>query len=159
MSTQRETLLAQQKAAEGTIHTGTKALPEPIKTYRMELNSFEEPVPTHDFVSYNPENDTFKIYCKSRAIEFKGKDFDWIFKALAEIGTEIPTQVVAFYDGDLVVPVEKFCGEYLKTEDLPEVESPETFEGWYLDEECLEPLTLPLQIKENISVYAKRTEI
>lgn len=158
MSTQREQLLAEQKAAESTIYTGTKSLPEILKIHRTELNSMDDVVGTHDFVSYDPAIDKFKIYCKSRSIEFGGKDFGWIFKALASIGTEIPVQTVSFYDRSKVV-VEVFCGEKVSIEDMPEIENPETFEGWFLDEEFTEPFTLELQIKENTSVFAKRTEV
>jgi len=158
MSTQREQLLAEQKSAETTIHSGTKSLPNPIKIYRTETNSMGDTVETHDFVSYDPSTDSFKVYCKSRSIEFAGKDFDWIFKALLSIGTEIPTQVVSFYDGDLVTPVEVFCGEYLKVEQIPIVERPETFEGWFYDQEFTQPFSLANRIKENTSVFAKRTE-
>ena len=158
MSTQREQLLAEQKFAETTIHSGTKSLPNPIKIHRTEINSMGDTVETHDFVSYDPSTDSFKVYCKSRSIEFAGKDFDWIFKALLSIGTEIPTQVVSFYDGDLVTPVEVFCGEYLKVEQIPIVERPETFEGWFCDQEFTQPFSLANRIKENTSVFAKRTE-
>jgi hypothetical protein len=158
MSTQREQLLAEQKSAETTIHSGTKSLPNPIKIHRTETNSMGDIVETHDFVSYDPSTDLFKVYCKSRSIEFAGKDFDWIFKALLSIGTEIPTQVVSFYDGDLVTPVEVFCGEYLKVEQIPIVERPETFEGWFYDQEFTQPFSLANRIKENTSVFAKRTE-
>ncbi len=158
MSTQREQLLAEQKSAETTIHSGTKSLPNPIKIHRTETNSMGDTVETHDFVSYDPSTDSFKVYCKSRSIEFAGKDFDWIFKALLSIGTEIPTQVVSFYDGDLVTPVEVFCGEYLKVEQIPIVERPETFEGWFYDQEFTQPFSLANRIKENTSVFAKRTE-
>ena len=158
MNTQREQLLAEQKAAESTIYTGTKSLPEIVKIHRTELNSMGDAVETHDFVSYDPATDKFKIYCKSRSIEFKGKDFDWIFKALASIGTEIPMQTVSFYDGDLVTPVEVFCGDFIDVEKMPSVENPETFEGWFYDEEFTEPFTLLNRIKENTSVYAKRSE-
>ena len=159
MSTQREQLLAEQKTAESTIYTGTKSLPEIVKIHRTELNSMDDVVETHDFVSYDPATDRFKIYCKSRSIEFKGKDFDWIFKALASIGTEIPVQTVSFYDGNKVTPVEVFCGEKVSIEDMPEIENPETFGGWFLNEEFTEPFTLELQIKENTSVFAKRAEV
>lgn len=158
MSTQREQLLAEQKAAESTIYTGTKSLPEIVKIYRTELNSMDDVVGTNDFVSYDPATDKFKIYCKSRSIEFVGKDFDWIFKALASIGTEIPVQTVSFYDRNEVT-VEVFCGEKVSIKDIPKIENPETFEGWFLDEEFTEPFDLELQIKENTSVFAKRTEV
>ena len=158
MNTQREQLLAEQKAAESTIYTGTKSLPEIVKIHRTELNSMDDVVETHDFVSYDPATDKFKIYCKSRSIEFAGKDFDWIFKALASIGTEIPMQTVSFYDGDLVTPVEVVCGDFIDVEKMPSVENPETFEGWFYDEEFTEPFTLLNRIKENTSVYAKRSE-
>ena len=158
MNTQREQLLAEQKAAESTIYTGTKSLPEIVKIHRTELNSMGDVVETHDFVSYDPATDKFKIYCKSRSIEFAGKDFDWIFKALASIGTEIPMQTVSFYDGDLVTPVEVFCGDFIDVEKMPSIENPETFEGWFYDEEFTEPFTLLNRIKENTSVYAKRSE-
>lgn len=158
MSTQRKLLLAQQQSAENTIYSGKQALPISVKIYRTEKNKYGVEKETHDFVSYSPETDTFKIYCKSRSIEFAGKDFDWIFKALASMGTEIPMQTVSFYDGDLVTPVEVFCGDFIDAEKMPSVENPETFEGWFYDEEFTEPFTLLNRIKENTSVYAKRSE-
>ena len=65
----------------------------------------------------------------------------------------------SFYDGNKVTPVEVFCGEKVSAEDIPEIENPETFGGWFLNEEFTEPFTLELQIKEDTSVFAKRAEV
>ena len=58
-----------------------------------------------------------------------------------------------------MTPVEVFCGEKVSIEDMPEIENPETFGGWFLNEEFTEPFTLELLIKENTSVFAKRAEV
>lgn len=159
MSSIRETLLQKQKEAELTIHEGKESLPQPVSIYRKELNSLDEEIETKDYVSYDPSTDKFKIYCKSRSIEFSGLDFRWIFEFLASIGTEIPVQTVTFVDGEISTPVSVFCGETINQNSLPEIDNPETFEGWFLDEDFIEPFLISTQIKENFSVFAKRTGI
>ena len=158
MSTQREILLALQKAAENTIHSGTQSLPEPEKIYRKEKDRYNEEVETHDYVSYDPATDTFKIYARSRSIEFQGKDFDWIFGALATIGTEIPCYSVDFIDrGETISSVKVYCGDKLRAGDVPFVTDPETFEGWFYDLEYQLPFDPNDQIFLYTPVYAKRS--
>lgn len=157
MSTQREILLALQKAAEDIIHSGVESLPEPIKIYRKEKNRYE--VETQDYVSYNPATDTFKIYIHSHAFKFKGKEFDWIFSALATIGTRIPCYSVDFIDrGETISTTKVYCGDRLRAKDIPLVADPETFEGWFYDIEYQLPFDPQDSIFLYTPVYAKRSD-
>ncbi|MGL5913588.1 MAG: hypothetical protein ACRCZB_05430 [Bacteroidales bacterium] len=150
----RDELLQQQANAEKGVHDAEKAYPEPVVIHRKELDKYGEEVETNDYVSYSPEKDEFKIFCKSRSLEFKGKEFDWIFDILRRIGSSIPTVSVSFMKGEEVLKsLELACGTKISQEELPPVD--EGFLGWYLDEQFEIVFSIEAPIYTNTILYGK----
>ena len=156
MKTIRQKLLDQQKAAVNQISTGQKSQPLPLIIYKEFKDEEGKTFTLKDYVSYDPKEDTYKIYCNGRSIEFKGEELDWIFEYLRQIGTEIPRHTISFYDGETLIAQEQvWCGTPIRK--FPEMLKTDfrVFETWCVNEELTEVLPDDMPFFSDFKLYAR----
>lgn len=156
MGTLREELLAQQKISDNAVHTGEKISPEKRYFYKTQTDKYGDLHETMDYVSYDAKQDVFHIFCRGRAFDFSGEEFDWIFDYLRQIGTEIPVHAVKFMDeGNILEEREVMCGSKIRDFPSPEPTTTKVFETWCKDEDLEEVFDKQESIHEDTVLYAR----
>lgn len=152
----REQLLNDYKTAAQLQYESDILFPETKVIPKKQAGLFENNYELlNDYVSFDPKHDLFKIYVQGRAIEFSGSEFDWIFRALREIGSYTLKYWVIFYDKNKELKrTEVIFGDKVKPYLVKPTAEKELL-YWTLDEENEMRYNFDTPIVGNLYLFAK----